>query len=125
MSLEHLIQCCLATDPDIVPGSYTVILSNSKSGALNSGVLMFTDSEIDKRQTVKIEYRLVSILMMLMDLKEHLLTHSDQTSFQIHLPETFKTNVKEQSTHLTQALESRGIHHELAAEIVFGGRNTS
>lgn len=125
MSLEHLIQCCLATDPDIVPGSYTVILSNSKSGALNSGVLMFTDSAIDKRQTVKIEYRLVSILMMLTDLKEQMVTHSDQTSFQVYLSENFKTNVKEQATQLTQALEARGIRPKLAAEIVLGGRNTS
>lgn len=119
------MQCCLATDPDIVPGSYTVILSNSKSGALNSGVLMFTDSAIDKRQTVKIEYRLVSILMMLTDLKEHMVTHSDQTSFQVHLSENFKTNVKERATQLTHALEARGIRPKLAAEIVLGGRNTS
>lgn len=125
MNLERLIHCCLYSDPDIVSGDYTVIISNSKSGALNAGVLLFTQSDIGKRSATKVEYRLVSILVMLSDLQKHLSEHADQTNFQLTLADDFRTQSQECADQLIEALKNRGIRSEIATELVFGGKKLS
>ena len=120
MQLEDLIHCCLTTDPKIIPGDYTVIFSNSKSGALNSGVLLFSNSDLDHRAAQNVEYRLVSILMLLLDIEAHLIENPNRLNFEVTLDEGFRATSHEAETQLIKALEERGVKNALANELVKG-----
>lgn len=125
MELHELIECCLATDPHIVPGDYNVILSGSKSGALNSGVLLFTTSPLPKNTVDGIEYRLVSILMLLIDISSHLSEQPNNRDFQIELTSEFSAHVQTRAAQLEAALTDRGIPADLARELVKGRQKLS
>lgn len=123
MELQDLIECCLTTDPNIEAGDYTVIFSGSKSGALNAGVLLFTKSGLPKNTIDGIEYRLVSILMMLTDVDDHS-APSSGTDFQVALDPQFKSLESHCALRLINALEDRGIRSPVAHELVTGQKNT-
>lgn len=120
MNLSDLIECCLRTDPNVTEGDYTVLFSGSKSGALNAGVLLFTASALPKATVDAMEYRLVSILMLLVNLDEQKASTETQNDFQVRFSAEDHGAVDENADHLMSALRKRGIAPELAKELVRG-----
>ena len=120
MTLDTLIELCLLTEQSIVPGDYTILISNSKSGSLNAGVLLFTDADLPKNQVDRIEYRLVSILVMLIDIDQHLAEQDSRKDFEISIDIDAMRNIEPMVETLIQALTARGIAKSLAEELVNG-----
>ena len=118
MTFQTLIELCLSTDPNIVSGDYTILLSNSKSGVLNSGVLLFTEADLPKTTISEIEYRLVSILMMLIDIEEHRAQPDAQQDIAVSMTSGTIANAAQHADELITALTARGIAKTLAEELV-------
>ena len=125
MNLQDLVECVLVTDPSIGQGDYTVIFSGSKSGALNAGILLFTTAPMPKNIIERIEYRLVSILMLLVDIERQATNPDGQQDFQVLLGADFKASADQSTRTLITALENRGIHKGLAQELVVGQQRTA
>ncbi|MFY0596644.1 MAG: hypothetical protein JXQ85_09460 [Cognatishimia sp.] len=123
MKLSELITCCLRTDPNIAEGDYTVLFSDSKSGALNAGVLLFTASNLPKATIDAMEYRLVSILMLLVNLEDLKAESGSEKDFQLHFTSMDRASSKQDADTLASALNDRGIAAELAHELVNGRPN--
>lgn len=124
MNLQDLVECVLVTDPSIDQGDYTVLFSGSKSGALNAGILLFTTTPLPKTIIERIEYRLVSILMLLVDIERQATNPDGQQDFQVRLGADFKAKADQSTRELIAALETRGIHNGLAKELVMGQQRT-
>jgi|GEM_PF-6609781 len=120
MNLSKLISCCLRTDPNIVEGDYTVLISDSKSGALNAGILLFTASDLPKSTIDAMEYRLVSILMLLVNLDDHKTKNESENDFRLQFTSKDRSAIEPDAEVLMRALSDRGIAAELARELVKG-----